>query len=144
LPEAPAPLPDPSALIPHREGWLLISRLLSLDETEITAEASFTPEQVRGHFPGQPVVPGVLLLESLAQTMACLHTHLRQEDDVTPMLAGFEKVRFKAPVLPPATVRLSVKLKEERFGLVTARGVVTWEGRRVCIATLTGALIPTP
>lgn len=137
-----ADLPHPSELIPHRGEWLLIDRLTSLDGVTVTAEATFSPEQVEGHFPGQPVVPGVLLLEALAQTMACLHMTLDAPQDGTPFLAGFEKVRFKAPVLPPATVSLKVRVTEQRFGLTSAVGTVTLDGKKVCQAKLTGAVMP--
>ena len=134
-------LPAVEDCIPHRGRWLLIERITSLTETTISAEGSFTLEQVEGHFPGQPVVPGVMLLEALAQTMACLHVQL-QEADGTPFLAGFEKVRFKAPVLPPATCTFELKLTEQRFGLTRASGVVRCQGRKVCQARLTGAILP--
>ena len=134
-------LPAPEDCIPHRGRWLLIDRITAMSETTITAEGTFTPEQVEGHFPGQPVVPGVLLLEALAQTMACLHVQL-QEEEGTPFLAGFEKVRFKAAVLPPATCTFEVRLTEQRFGLTSASGTVKSGGRKVCQARLTGAIVP--
>ena len=135
-------LPAVADCIPHRGEWLLIERITAMTETTISSLATFTPEQVEGHFPGQPVVPGVLLLEALAQTMACLHVQLQEEEGGTPFLAGFEKVRFQAPVLPPATCTFDITLKEQRFGLTTASGVVKCNGRKVCQARLTGAILP--
>ena len=99
-----AELPAVTELIPHRDRWLLIERLIELDPQagRVVAEGRFTVDQVRGHFPDQPVVPGVMLLEAMAQTMACLHVltlRLAAEqseqpvEDGTPFLAGFEKGR---------------------------------------------------
>jgi 3-hydroxyacyl-[acyl-carrier-protein] dehydratase len=148
-----AELPAITELIPHRDRWLLIERLVEIDPEagRVVAEGRFTVDQVRGHFPDQPVVPGVMLLEAMAQTMACLHVlsdRLAAEKsegehvEGTPFLAGFEKVRFKAPVLPPAQVRYEVTIKEQRFGLTTASGVAKVDGRKVCQARLTGAILP--
>lgn len=134
-------LPKPADCIPHRGKWLLIQEITAMTETTISAVGSFTPEQVEGHFPGQPVVPGVLLLEALAQTMACLHVQM-DETEGTPFLAGFEKVRFKSAVLPPATCTFDIKLTEQRFGLTSASGTVRCEGRKICQARLTGAIVP--
>ena len=97
-----AELPDPKDLIPHRGRYLLIDKLERVDELEAQAVYTFEPGEVEGHFPQQPVVPGVLLIEGLAQTLACLASLAGPEPDGTPFLTGVEKVRFRAPVLPPA------------------------------------------
>jgi len=135
-------LPSVEELLPHRGRYLLISRLLSFEGLTIEAEGSFAVEDCEGHFPDQPVVPGVLLLEGLAQTMCCVHMLTGGGEGGTPFLAGFEKVRFRAPVIPPSRVRFKVTLKEMRFGLTTASGVATVNGRRVVTARLTGVIIP--
>ncbi len=135
-------LPPVTSLIPHRGRYLLLDRLLSLEGDTIEAQGHFEPADVEGHFPGQPVVPGVLLLEGLAQTMLCLHLSHPETQRGTPYLTGFEKVRFRAPVLPPATVTYRVKLGEMRFGLVQASGTVFCDGKRVCNAKLSGVIMP--
>ncbi len=136
------PLPDVTDVLPHRGRFLLLTRLLRLDADGVEAEGHFSVDDCQGHFPDQPVVPGVLLLEGLAQTMACAHLSRPQDAGGRPYLAGFEKVRFRAPVLPPATVVYSVRFTEERFGLVTASGTARVDGKRVCTARLTGAVLP--
>lgn len=141
-------LPDVLDLIPQRGRWRIISRLVSLDLSThtLTAEADFDEVFTEGHFPGQPVVPGVALLEGLAQTMLCLSRLALPEQEGTPFLVGFDKVRFRSPVLPPATVQLTVKADFERAGLHTASGTVRWNGQRAATARLIGtvAALPAP
>jgi len=138
-----ASLPPVTELIPHRGRYLLLDHLLSLEGDTIEACGHFDEADVEGHFPGQPVVPGVLLLEGLAQTMLCLHLSHPETEPGTPYLTGFEKVRFRQPVLPPATVTYRVTLREMRFGLVRASGTVFCDGKRVCNAKLSGVIMPT-
>jgi len=139
---AAAVLPDPKDLIPHRGRFLLVDALESVTEERAVATYTFQPEEVEGHFPGQPVVPGVLLVEGMAQTLACLASLHEPEPDGTPFLTGVEKVRFRAPVLPPATVTYKVRVTERRLGLTFAIGEVYAGGKRVCSARLNGAVIP--
>ncbi len=137
-----AELPDPKELIPHRGRFLLVDKILSIDADRAEAVHTFQPEDVEGHFPGQPVVPGVLLVEGLAQTLACLASMHEPEPDGTPFLTGVEKVRFRAPVLPPAQVTYKVRVTERRMSLTFAIGEVYYNGKRVCNARLNGAVIP--
>ncbi len=137
-----AELPDPRELIPHRGRFLLIDKLIHADGERAEAVGTFSPEDVEGHFPEQPVVPGVLLVEGLAQTLACLAALHEPEPDGTPFLTGAEKIRFRAPVIPPTQVTYKVRVTERRMGLTFASGEVQVDGRRVCNARLNGAVIP--
>ena len=135
---------DTAEIIPHRGRWRIAQRVVSIDGLTAVCEGDFDEAFVEGHFPGQPIVPGVALLEGLAQTMLVLSASLEGEVDGTPFLAGFDKVRFRAPVVPPATVRFEVTIREQRVGLTRSSGTATWNGKRVCTARLTGAVIPNP
>ncbi|MEZ4317042.1 MAG: beta-hydroxyacyl-ACP dehydratase [Myxococcota bacterium] len=142
---------DTSELIPHRGRWRIAQRVVSIDGLTAVCEGDFDEAFVDGHFPGQPIVPGVALLEGLAQSMLALSQTLaaagaatEAESEGTPFLAGFDKVRFRAPVFPPATVTFTVKITEQRAGLTRASGTATWNGKRVCTAQLTGVVIAPP
>ena len=135
---------DPEPLIPHRGRWLIVDQLVEIEGKRAIAEATFDEAFVVGHFPDQPVVPGVILVEGLAQTMLALCAVLDPDLEGTPFLAGVDRVRFRAPVFPPATVRFEVNLTGQRARMTSASGVATWEGKRVCTAKLTGAVLPPP
>lgn len=137
-------LPAVTDLIPHRGRWLLIERLVTVDLAAgtLTALGRFDLAFAEGHFPDGAVVPGVALLEGLAQAMGCLARLSEPDADGTPFLAAFDQVRFRAPVLPPAEVLFQVTIRERRMGLTLGAGEARWEGRRVCAARLTGGRRP--
>lgn len=132
--------PDVRALIPHRPPQLLVSRVIAVDGLRVEAEHDYLPADLPGHFPEQAVVPGVWLIEGLAQTLACLG-RLSGETG-RAVLTGVEKARFRGMVLPPVTVRYAVELVDRRFGLATARGVVRVGEKVVCTAEIKAALLP--
>jgi 3-hydroxyacyl-[acyl-carrier-protein] dehydratase len=134
---------DLDALIPHRGRWRFVQRLISVEGPSAIGDAHFDETFAEGHFPERAVVPGVVLLEGLAQTMLALSRTLAPVEG-TPFLAGFDKVRFRAPVFPPATVRFEVRITGERGGLTSADGTATVDGQRVCTAKLIGAVLPHP
>ena len=126
--------------LPHQGKWRLIDRVVELTADSVVAEGSFDQALVEGHFPGKPILPGVLLLEGLAQTMLVLANSLEPDPNGTPFLAGFDRVRFRGTVFPPATVRFEVKLQLQREGMTRAKGVAYCGEEEVCSATLTGAV----
>lgn len=125
-------------MIPQQGRWRLVDRVLQLDDESATAERAFTAADCEGHLPDDPIVPGVLLIEGLAQTMLVLHQRLAGEGK--PLLAGVDRVRFKAPVRPPATVRFQVRCKLHHGGNLRTEGTALLGDQVVCTAVLTGAL----
>ena len=136
------PLPPVADLIPHRGNFLLIDRLVALEPNRVEALANFSALQVEGHYPGHPVVPGVLLLEGLAQTLCCGCVGLGVVPDGHPYLAGLDKVRFRAPVVPPAEVRFVVNILPQRLGIYRAEGEVWLGDKCVASASLSATIVP--
>lgn len=93
-------------ILPHRDDMLLIDEAEVIDgkavgKKYITGDEFF----LRGHFPGNPVVPGVIQCEILAQSTCVLLADAMKGEDITPMYTGLDKVRFKHPVRPGDTFR---------------------------------------
>ena len=112
------------ALIPHRDPFLLIDRIVELDPgVRCVAEHDFTGEEwyLKGHFPGNPIVPGVILTESMAQvaTVAAM-SHPDYREGIG-LFAGIEEMRFKRVVRPGDTGRFTAVFEKMRRGYGRAK-----------------------
>lgn len=94
-----------------------------------------------GHFPGHPVTPGVLIVESLAQTGALAVLALESNRGKLALFAGIEKVRFKRQVLPGETLELEMILTRQRGPIGQGEGTATVDGTVACQAVLRFAII---
>jgi 3-hydroxyacyl-[acyl-carrier-protein] dehydratase len=128
------------ALIPHRWPILLVDRIIEYDADEkrivgIKGVAA-TEWFFQGHFPGLPVVPGVIQVEALAQTMAVYVAKQPGFGERIGLFAGIDDCRFKRVVVPGDVLRLEVTMEElgGRFG--RGRGVASVDGEVACEATL--------
>lgn len=124
-------------IIPHRYPFLLIDRVIEIDPGKsavaiknVTANEWF----FEGHFPGRKVMPGVLIVEALAQVAAVALLKNVDYAGKTPMFAGIERMRFRRPVLPGDQLRLEFTLEKMRGPLgkghvrATVDGKVSAEG----------------
>ena len=118
--------------LPHRYPFLLVDRVLELEKGKrILALKNVTMNEpfFTGHFPNRPVMPGVMMLEALAQAAAILafdNTGVRPDDDTVFYFVGIDNARFKRPVVPGDQLMLHATLDRAKAGIVkfTARAMV--------------------
>jgi len=127
-------------LIPHRYPFLLVDRILELEENKrIVGLKNVTVNEpfFQGHFPGFPVMPGVLIIEALAQTGAVLMFKSKPEwKGRVFYFGGISDARFRKPVLPGDSVRLEIDLTGQRSSLVKMHGKAVVNGEVVTEADM--------
>jgi 3-hydroxyacyl-[acyl-carrier-protein] dehydratase len=134
------------ALIPHRWPFLLVDRIVEVDDAaqRIVGIKAVTATEwfFQGHFPGLPVMPGVLQVEALAQTMAVYVAKQPGFGDRIGLFAAIEDCRFKRIVVPGDTLRLEVTMEKLGSRMGRGRAVATVDGEVACQATLSFIIPP--
>jgi UDP-3-O-[3-hydroxymyristoyl] N-acetylglucosamine deacetylase/3-hydroxyacyl-[acyl-carrier-protein] dehydratase len=133
-------------VLPHRYPFLLVDRVLELDTDEgrIVALKNVTINEqfFTGHFPGQPVMPGVLILEAMAQSGGMLlMNHISADGSKLAFFMGINNGKFRKPVVPGDQLRFEVTLRSKRFNTFMLYGRATVDGVLVAEAELSVALV---
>ena len=151
--EVNAPAENPQTLdivqiqriLPHRYPFLLIDRVIEIVRMQrIVAlkNVSVNEPFFQGHFPGLPIMPGVLIVEAIAQAGgALLLTEVVDRDDKLMVFTGIEKARFRRPVVPGDQLRIEVEVKAWRVTAVRMEGRAFVGDKRVAEATVTCQLV---
>jgi 3-hydroxyacyl-[acyl-carrier-protein] dehydratase len=134
------------SILPHRYPFLLIDRVVEMErKTRIVALKNVTMNEPHfaGHFPDYPIMPGVLMVEAIAQAGgALLLTEFPDRADKLMVFTGIDSAKFRRPVVPGDQLRIEVTVLNWRSNACKMRGVATVEGKTACEATIMCALIP--
>ena len=120
-------------ILPRRDNMLLLDDVENKDGTAVGHYTVRGDEFfLKGHFPGYPIVPGVILCEILAQS-ACVLMRDAMREGRLPVYTGLHNVKFRSPVKPGDTVETQCRIKREKHPFYFAEGTVTVEGR-LCVS----------
>jgi len=132
--------------LPHRYPFLLVDRIVAMDSDESCIgikNVTANEPQFQGHFPDRPVMPGVLLIEGMAQTAGalCVHSQLKGAKPQVVYFMTIDKVKFRKPVVPGDRVEFHLSRINRRRNMWWYKGVARVDGGVVCEAELSAMLV---
>ncbi len=134
-------------LLPHREPMLLIDELIEIKKlSSATGILNLTKDSpfVQGHFPGQPVMPGVLIVEAFGQTAAALTAHgidKKTYENKLVFLMSVEKARFRNPVIPNCKLELKIESIRSHGRVWKYKGEAYVEGKKMADAQWSATIV---
>jgi 3-hydroxyacyl-[acyl-carrier-protein] dehydratase len=133
------------SILPHRYPFLLIDRVLEIiPRQKIVAIKNVTINEpfFQGHFPGYPIMPGVLIVEAMAQAGgALLLTEVEDRAEKLIVFTGIERAKFRRPVVPGDQLRFEVEVLAFRRTAARLQGAAYVEGKRACEATVSCQIV---
>ena len=143
------PIEEIIKLIPHRYPLLLVDRLISYEKNKNAValkNVTFNEPHFTGHFPDKPIMPGVLIVEALAQTSAILvaKSSNSSTDNKLVYFMSINDVKFRKPVLPGTLLTVKAVFVEQVSDAFYMKGSIEVEGKRIMSCDFTCALIDPP
>ncbi len=130
--------------IPHRYPFLLVDKILEMEEGKRAVglkNVTINEPFFQGHFPGYPVMPGALILESLAQVGAVAVLSLPENKGKLGMFVGVDKFKFKSQVKPGDTLQLEAEMLQMRMNIGKAKVRATVDGKMVAGGEISFAIV---
>ena len=131
------------AIIPHRYPFLLVDKIVEMEEAKRVVgikNVTINEPFFQGHFPDYPVMPGVLIVEAMAQVGAIAVLNKEENKGKIGFLAGLDKCRFKRQVKPGDQLRLEVEITRMKGPIGKGKGRATVDGELACEAEITFAI----
>jgi 3-hydroxyacyl-[acyl-carrier-protein] dehydratase len=117
---------DIQNILPHRYPFLLVDRILEVEEGKKAVgikNVTINEPFFQGHFPGNPIMPGVLIVEAMAQVGAVAVLNMEENKNKLAMFAGIDKARFRRPVVPGDQLRMEVELVKVKGSIGKGKGL---------------------
>ena len=131
-------------IIPQREPFLMIDKVEKYIPGEMAIaykEVNIDERYFKGHFPGNPIMPGVLIAESLAQTGAVAILSVEENKNKNALFGGIDKMRFKKQVIPGDILKLEVKIIKKKGPIGIGEGIATVNNNVVAKGEFTFAIV---
>ncbi len=134
-------------VLPHRYPMLLVDRILEFEPMKRVVgykNITYNEQMFAGHFPNNPVLPGVYMIEALAQLGGAMILEPGEFARKTPYLAGIDKAKFRRPVIPGDRLDMEVKMLRHKRNIGWVTGVATVDGQFACSADLMFSITSDP